>query len=312
MVKNFREALWFAANDYYSVYLLRDVDDVRSAKRVVQPRLSYLADPFLARLDSGVWLLAECFDYIRRKGRLVAAPLDALERFTDLPLNSSTHASFPFVFEFGGENYLLPETSQAGQLDVYRLVGVPPRAEYVRSIFSQVDCVDSVVFPHHGLWWLMTMSSLETGKRALRIYHAETPLAAEWTPHPINDRNLFAMAPNGTGRNAGNPHLSNGRILVPIQTNPNYYGEVVVLLEILHLTPDEFEARPLAHDEPGQCIASHTAMHHRSRTAGWTVYDRREPAPLQRILGRSGKGTCIRTGPATEADRAFIEGFLKS
>ena len=79
----------------------------------------YYADPFVIARDGRTHLFVEEFPYATRKGLISHAVLDpdgAVSRPMPV-LEAAGHLSYPFVFEHGGQVYMIP-----------KLLGAPDRA----------------------------------------------------------------------------------------------------------------------------------------------------------------------------------------
>jgi hypothetical protein len=264
--------------EHFSVFVARAGS--ACATRLAAPGWSYLADPFLWRHDGRLWLFAEAYRYREDRGQLCALPLDdALRSDAPLPvLDLGTHASFPFLFAHEGETYLLPETHEAGTVDLYRCVEFPRRWRLVRRILHGIDAADSIIIRHQEKWFLLT-SVREAGRaeRHLAIYWSDDLLAERWQPHPVNAEQRYGQEKFGSMRNAGTPLSAEGMLLRPVQLSRRYYGQGLGFMRIDTLTTTEFRESPAAPNHPLAAMARIVAPHHVS-TAGdvmaWDVRDR--------------------------------------
>jgi hypothetical protein len=95
--------------------------------------------------------------------------------------------SYPFVFEWNGELWMVPESGANRTVELYRCAGLPDRWEKVQDIFTGIDLVDATLFAHDGRWWLLgNVSEPGADKHdELHAFHAETPLGP-WQPHAAN------------------------------------------------------------------------------------------------------------------------------
>ncbi len=187
----------------------------------------------------------------RKPGRGCAIALDEafrpLAAPVEITLVNDRHASFPLVFSYDGATYLLPETSAAGSVDLYRCEQMPQRWRLERRLLENIDAVDTVPLYHAGRWWLFTSvrrTRADGGHRALAIFFCEDLLVGEWQPHPINAERRYADSPFSWGRCAG-PIIAaaDGTWLRPFQASRRYYGEAFGWMRIEVLTPTEFRER---------------------------------------------------------------------
>jgi hypothetical protein len=264
--------------DHYRVFAQISSDP--AVIEVRAPRGSYYADPFPWRHDGQPWLFVEEFRYWENAGRLVALPLagEAAARVARPLRVADGHLSFPFLFEHGGELFLLPESSQARTVDLYGCERFPDRWRLRRRLLVDVDAADSVLVRHADRWWLLT-SERDCGDqpRYLAIFHTDDLLAGKWQPHPVNARKLYADRPYGTGRCAGGiVRLADGTLLRPSHWNQRHYGEGTKLMRIAVLTPDAFSESEFIGAHPlGERIA-HGSPHHLATGGDLTAWDVRD------------------------------------
>ncbi|MEO1369909.1 MAG: hypothetical protein AAFX50_22225, partial [Acidobacteriota bacterium] len=98
----------------------RDVDDVPA---------EFVADPFLLR-RGGTWhLFFEILNAGTGKGDIgLATSDDALHwRYRGVVLSEKFHLSYPLVFSWRGEVFMVPETLDLEGIYLYRATGFPDR-----------------------------------------------------------------------------------------------------------------------------------------------------------------------------------------
>ena len=267
--------------EHFQVFVARD--DGSPAVRIPAPVLSYYADPFVRLVDGNPWLLVEQFSYRHNRAWLVALPLTTKLHPAGPPrrivLASEDYASFPCVFAHDGALWLVPETSAARRVDLYRCIEFPHRWRRERTLLSDIDAADTVPLWHDGRCWLFTSaraSPRDGGHRSLAIFHADDLHSNRWTAHPINHSRLYAESPFSAGRNAG-AILPVGRIgLRPVQSSRRYYGESLGWRNLERLTATEFSEKPAAGPEAAGS-AMERPWHHFSMHEGiiaWDVRDR--------------------------------------
>ena len=110
--------------------------DPASLTPIVPPPDRFWADPFIWSRDGRCWVFVEELPFDTRIGRISVLELDDSLR----PMGSSTpvldeprHLSYPYLFEYSGELFMVPESAGSGRIDCYRCVAFPapldPRAE---------------------------------------------------------------------------------------------------------------------------------------------------------------------------------------
>jgi hypothetical protein len=198
-----------------------------------RPR-SFLADPFVVERDGLRVLFAEDFDYVRDRGVIDALILDEddrvvrRERALDLP----RHVSYPFPLEIDGTLYLIPETSSANEIALYRCLRFPDRWERERALIPALDGVDTTLFEHDGRWWAFCTRASRGSCVALHAYHAASP-RGPWHPHALNP----IVVDVASARPAGPPFVLDGTLYRLGQDCSRTYGGAVVISRIEELTP---------------------------------------------------------------------------
>lgn len=278
------------SREHFAVRLRHaDGDAVRT---VPAPGFGYLADPFLWAEDGRVWLFMEHFLYLRRSASIVVASVDpaTLSCGPPQPVDLGPgHLSFPFLFRHAGRTWMVPETCGRGTVELYRADALPARWVRHRTIMTGVNAADTALVQHRGLWWLFTSVAPpgRTGRRRLEIWWTDDPVDGDWRPHPVNDRNLYAAEPHGTGRNAGAVAETADGLLRPAQWSRDHYGQGARTMRISTLTPTAFREDPFdAATDPVSTILGNVATHHASTAAGLVAWDERTRARASDLVRR--------------------------
>ena len=101
---------------------------------------TWYADPLLFHHEGKRWLFCEAFDMAAGKGDIAVIDLTD-PRHPGTPktvLTESFHLSFPTVFEWNGDIWMIPETGTNHSLNLYRCKQFPDQWELARS-FSTGD-----------------------------------------------------------------------------------------------------------------------------------------------------------------------------
>jgi hypothetical protein len=210
-------------------------------------RKRFLADPFGVARGGAVHVLCEEFDYRAGRGRIAAVEWsargfsEALAEAIRLPV----HASYPCVVEDAGEIWCIPETSQEGEIALFRAVEFPRQWERAATLLEGFAGLDPTVFRHGGRWWLMATERGPEEDAALRLWHA-ADLRGPWTPHA---RNPVKTDVRGA-RPGGLPFVHDGALYRPAQDCSRSYGWRVVIQRVTVLTPSAFAEEPVAVLEP--------------------------------------------------------------
>jgi hypothetical protein len=141
----------------------------------------FVADPFVVRRDGTWYLFFELLNAVTGQGDIgLATSRDGKSWTYDrVVLDEPFHLSFPYVFEWQGAWYMLPEMARSGALTLYRAVEFPTRWEPHCQLLEGAY-VDSLLLPHAGCWWLFTTPR---GTKELQLFLSDTP-CGPWTLHP--------------------------------------------------------------------------------------------------------------------------------
>ncbi|MEO7148908.1 MAG: hypothetical protein ABIY40_03095 [Rhodanobacteraceae bacterium] len=223
---------------------------LRDMRELACTRGHYYADPILFRHADRDWLFLEDYDYARGKGDIVVVPWGtegptaAARRVLALP----EHLSYPFVFEWEDQVYMMPQIGGAGgHVSLFRARRFPDDWGFVVDLLSGHRAVDATLHAHNGRWYLF-VNICEAGGSAndeLNLFDAETPLGP-FRPHPQNP----IVSDARRARPAGRLYVHDGRLIRPSQDCAGDYGRAVVFNEVLELSPDRYLERTLGRLSP--------------------------------------------------------------
>jgi hypothetical protein len=213
------------------------------------PRGRLWADPMIMRSEGHAFMFFEDYDYSLRRGHISVIEIDDSGR-VGVPrtvLQADHHLSYPFVFEWQGAHYMVPETASVNAVRLYRAAEFPTRWEYVQDLLSGIRAVDSTLWEHDGLWYLFTGVS-ETGGSSwdeLFLFVADTPMGP-WAPHPMNP----IVSDVRSARPGGALFRRDGVLYRPAQNSDKTYGRSLAVMEVTELTPDQYAERLAYRIEP--------------------------------------------------------------
>jgi hypothetical protein len=213
---------------------------------LVPPPGSMWADPFPVRAE-GIDLLF----FEEQRARDQAARLVCAELHTDgtlgpiVPvLEAATHLSYPNVFTWDGEWFMVPESASAGVVSLYRAVSFPHAWRHECHLLSGVSLVDATLLHREGRWDLLAtrITADDVALEEVCGYSAPS-LTGPWLPHAANPLVSDAYR----GRPAGRFLEERGVLLRPAQDSSVIYGHGVSLQEITTWTPTRYAERTLVH-----------------------------------------------------------------
>jgi hypothetical protein len=199
------------------------------------PRDRFWADPFVFSTRDAHFVFVEEWLYAEGKGHIAVLELSrdgALINACKV-LERPYHLSYPFIFQWQGVHYLLPESGANTTVELYRCTAFPDQWVLDRVLLSQMHTADATLFEHDGRWWLFMTQAMpgESIHEHLYLYWAETPLGP-FMPHPGNP---VKSGLRGT-RPAGALFFCDDIVYRPAQDCTRVYGEAVVLQRVEELS----------------------------------------------------------------------------
>ncbi len=251
--------------DQWVIMTARNMDfkslDWSRLQAVVPPKDRYWADPFVIYREHRYYVFVEEKMYETGRGRIACLTLDESGGLlaNEVVLEQPFHLSYPFLFEYLGETYMLPESAQNRTLDLYRCTSFPNHWELERTLMSGPYVVDATLLDHAGRWWLFA-NIKETGGSSLDslyLFYADHPLAAHWNPHPRNP----IVRDVGLARPAGRIFRQGQDLIRPSQDSSQRYGRAMKFNRILRINEREYLEETVSSFEPPartKILAAHT------------------------------------------------------
>ncbi|KAJ4971522.1 hypothetical protein NE237_004621 [Protea cynaroides] len=204
---------------------------------------NFVADPFLYVQGDSLYLFYETKNSITLQGDIgVAKSIDkgATWKQLGIALDEDWHLSYPYVFSYHDQIYMMPESSQKGELRLYRAINFPLQWKLDKVIMKR-PIVDAIVLKYNGNYWLFGSdhSGFGTKKNGeLEIWYGGSPLGP-WKPHKQNpvyntDKSLGA-------RNGGRPFIYDGNLYRIGQDCGETYGRRVRVFKVEVLNMDEYK-----------------------------------------------------------------------
>jgi hypothetical protein len=242
---------------------------VLTAHDITDTEASFIADPFLIK-EGSLWYMF--FEVVRSKENRgdigMAMSEDGLKwQYKQIVLSESFHVSYPCVFKWNNEFYMIPESKGADSVRLYKADNFPTQWSYQATILEG-KFVDSSVFYYQDRWWMLTSNP----KKTLRLFFADD-LLAPWTEHPKSP--LYKKDPF-RGRMGGRVIMYNDRLLRFAQDINFVYGNKVRAFEITKLTSAEYEEKPVRkkpvlrrNGKGWSCIGMHHIDAHQTGENKW-------------------------------------------
>ncbi|MFN2531064.1 MAG: hypothetical protein ABR555_07185 [Pyrinomonadaceae bacterium] len=197
----------------------------------------FWADPFPVNVDQRHYVFFEEYEYKAHKGHIsvieldhtgmVAAPVQAL--------SMDYHLSYPFIFEWQGMYYMIPESAAHRTIELYRCTAFPFKWELHAVLMDGIRAQDTTLFEQDGVWWMFFCAAERCVPDELYVYFADTPLGP-WKPHRLNP----VKSDVRSSRPAGRLFYWNNELYRPAQDGSPRYGSAISLNRIRRLDTDHF------------------------------------------------------------------------
>ena len=212
------------------------------------PADRFYADPFLAEHDGRTFVFFEDYAYVDGKGTIACAELGASGiGEPQTVIAGPDHLSYPSLFQWRGDWFMLPETGARRRLEVWRARQFPGDWTLETIALDGVDACDATVWQHDGRWWMFVTLCVAGGPRAdeVSLFYADTPLGP-WRPHRANP----VVSDAAHARSAGALYRDGEALVRPSQDARGGYGNAITLSRIDRLTLREYRETPVGSIKP--------------------------------------------------------------
>jgi hypothetical protein len=214
--------------------------DLNSFGSLPLPDRVFYADPFVIQKTERNFVFFEEFSPEKKK-----AHINAMEVYKDgslskpqIALEKPYHLSYPFVFEWEGNYYMVPETSSNRTVEIYKAKNFPLEWEYVMNLMEDRLLIDVTLMFEKGKWWLFGNThhhDATSTNDQLELYYNENLFSKEWKAHPQNP----VATDVSNCRPAGKIFRINNELFRPAQNNASQqygYGLVINKIELMNET----------------------------------------------------------------------------
>ena len=230
-------------------------------KYLIPPKDRFWADPFPVKVGDKYFIFIEEYIYQNGKGHISVIELNQ-KGMAGEPvkvLEKEYHLSYPFMFEWQGDHYMIPETAANNRIELYRCTSFPHQWELDTVLMETVQATDATLMEIEGRWWMfvnIAESGFPSDWDELYLFYAENP-KGPWSPHRRNP----VKSDVKSSRPAGRLFYSNNELYRPAQDSSKHYGYAISLNKIKQLSPEAFEEEEVSKIIPQwdrNVIATHT------------------------------------------------------
>jgi hypothetical protein len=213
------------------------------------PKDRFYADPFPIKIKDKYYIFFEEYFFKTKKG--VISFVEYLEdgKLTQpkVVLEKKYHLSYPFLFVFEDEIYLLPDTYYNQTVELYKSERFPFQWKKVKVLLANLKATDPTLFFYKNKFWLFTNIEVFGGNELdeLFLFYSDS-LDGEWIQHPQNP----IVSDIRKARPAGKIFKRQGKIIRPSQDCSATYGYRINFNEITYLDEKTYSEKPVQQIAP--------------------------------------------------------------
>ena len=209
---------------------------VLTANDVTDIPAAFVADPFLIHENDTYYMFFEVLNSNTNQGDIgLAISNDGFNwTYKQIILDEDFHISYPYVFKWENEYYIIPGSSQKESIRLYKSNNFPYNWSFVKNLIQGKRFVDPSIFRYNNTWWLFTGPC---NNDVLWLYYSDK-LTGPWIEHP---KSPIIYGDANIARPGGNVILfDTNRIVRYTQDDDPYYGNQVWAFEITALTKTSY------------------------------------------------------------------------
>jgi len=230
---------------------LFDFDKHESIKEINSDKFSFkikpvntTADPFLFVINETLYLFYEEKIDFYSKGII---KLTTTKNLTDWSppcgvLKENFHLSFPFIFQYGSDLFMIPETGEDNSIRLYRPNSDFSEWKFYKKILSGNNYKDSSIYNKDGTLFLFTTVNTEN-TLTLRLYYSDS-FDKTWIEHPCSP----ICSGSKIARNGGSIFSYNNELYRPVQNCEKIYGGNLSIYKISELSKEGFHEELIIED----------------------------------------------------------------
>lgn len=255
-------------------------------KSISPPAGRFWADPFVLQREGSHFLFFEDASVATGHGHISVLRINE-EGDVEAPQNVLArpyHLSYPYVFEWDDEIYMVPETGDNRTIELYRCVSFPYQWEFVHNLLDEIDAYDATLVEHGQLWWMFANVRQHAGASTwdeLCIFYSDSPISQNWRPHPNNP----VVSDVRSARPAGRFFTKDNCLYRPSQDSSIRYGYALNINQVLRLSESEYREEIIRKVKPNWS-RKFKAVHTLNSVNGITVIDVIRRFPKLRALRR--------------------------
>ena len=246
-------------------WCLAIVDNRFKIKKIFYPPKNFFwADPFFFNYKKKKFIFFERYSFIKKRGEIACGEFKNQNIINiRCVLKKNYHLSYPFIFSFKKNIYLIPETNEKKRIEVYKCIKFPTKWKLFSIGLENKRVVDTTILKYKKNLWLFTnqmISKENEFNKLLYIYKINNPNLNSIKAHfknPVIDNINIA-------RNAGSFLIHKKKFFRPSQINKlDRYGYGLNISEIKKLNLFDYKEKKVKEIHPLK--KSTSGIHHISK-----------------------------------------------
>jgi hypothetical protein len=227
-------------------------------KHLLPPKESFWADPCAIHAEGRYFVFIEEYLNATAKGHISVIELDrkGIVNGPTKVLERDYHLSYPFVFEWNNNYFMIPESAGNRTIELYRSTSFPFEWQLEKVLMNDVRAADATVAEVDGTWWMFVSIAENCIPDELFLFYADSPLGP-WLPHRRNP----VKSDVRSSRPAGKLFSWNGDVYRPAQDSSGRYGYAVTINRVTQLDAEDFREEEVSKILPNwrkDLIGTHT------------------------------------------------------
>lgn len=205
---------------------------------VIRPTYKeWYADPFVFHYQGVDCIFAEIYKNQNMRGTIAVSIFQdgKFGEFREI-IKEPFHMSFPNVFMYNGEIYMIPETYQSNQLRLYKCIEFPYNWGFECSLINDVELVDTIILFYNSKIFLLAHDISDVERKHNRLF--ELNMGKKSVKEIFTKNGNFSQE-----RPGGNFYCEDNKIYHANQDCVNCYGDFLHFYEILDINETCFDER---------------------------------------------------------------------
>jgi hypothetical protein len=227
----------YSGSSPFSLKPFNKSNPVVTAAMVTDVQAGFVADPFMINHQGRWYMFFEIMKEPQHKGVIGVASSTDLQtwKYDKVILEEPFHLSYPMVFQYNGEMFMIPESHSNYEVSIYKADNFPYGWKKHRTLIEG-NYSDPTVFYHDNHWFLFAVDRDDI----LHLFWADD-LMGPWYVHPKSPIVKFDYE---KARSCGRVITAGDTIIRFTQNCKPGYGMDIRAFIITEITPENYQEKP--------------------------------------------------------------------